>query len=797
MKIFLLILVQFLLLNSYSQRTPGPEPASQKVTISGTIKDRRTAETILGASIYIMELKQGTRSNEYGFYSLTIPPGNYTIQVSYAGFTTEEDSIVLGANYNKDFQLSENSKELQNVIVSSSKKRSEIRNTEMSVNKLSVQTIKLMPVVFGETDILKSILQLPGVTSAGEGQSGFNVRGGSADQNLILLDEATIYNSSHLFGFFSVFNADAIKDLKLYKGGIPARFGGRLASVLDIYQKDGNRENFRVSGGVGLISSRLLAEGPINKGKGSFLLAGRGSYGHLFLKLSNNKNSAYFYDLNAKLNYTLNAKNKLYLSGYFGRDLFDLNGSFVNVFGNSFGNLRWNHLFSDKLFTNLSMIYSDYYYGLKIDAYGFKWASGIRNFNVKYDFKHYLGNSTRLTYGVNVQYYKFNPGKIEPFDEGSGFRTTQLDKKFAFEPAVYFDADQTISKHLSVSYGMRYSLFYRLGKQDINLYSNNQAVIYNNNFGIYEKAVPIGIRKYGTNETIAKFNNPEPRIALSYAFNDVQSVKMSYNRMTQYLHLISNTSSPTPLDIWSPSDRFFKPQILDQLAIGYFRNFKNDVYSLEIESFYKKIKNKVDYIDGSELIVNNALEQVILNGSGRAYGAEILLRKNSGVFSGWLAYTLSRSEQKTPGRSGQETGINNGQWYRSNYDKLHNVSITGIYKRNAKWTYGAIFTLQSGQPVNFPNGQYSYQDITIPIYGMRNENSLPLFHHLDLSATFTPRKRKSGIGKSEWVFSIYNLYNRNNAASINFRQNSETAKNEAVKFSIFGIVPGITYNFKF
>lgn len=797
MKISLLLIAQFLLLISYSQRTPGSEPVNQKVTISGTIKDRRTAETILGASIYITELKQGTTSNEYGFYSLTVPAGTYTIQISYSGFTTEEDSIVLRENYKKDYHLSESTKELQAVIVSSSKKRSEIRNTEMSVNKLSVQTIKLMPVVLGETDILKSILQLPGVTSAGEGQSGFNVRGGSADQNLILLDEATIYNSSHLFGFFSVFNADAIKDLKLYKGGIPARFGGRLASVLDIYQKDGNREKFKVSGGIGLISSRLLAEGPINEGKGSFLVAGRGSYGHLFLKMTGNKNSAYFYDLNTKFNYALNAKNKLYLSGYFGRDLFDLNGGFVNIFGNSFGNLRWNHLFSDKLFSNLSLIYSDYYYGLKIDALGFNWTSGIKNFNVKYDFKHYLGNSARLTYGLNAKYYQFNPGKIVPLDEESGFNISQLDKKYAFEPAVYFDADQNISKRLTVTYGMRYSMFYRLGKQDVNIYANNQAVKFNSNFGIYEKAVPIGKKTYGSNETIAKFNNLEPRLALSYAFNDAQSVKVSYNRMTQYLHLISNTSSPTPLDIWSPSDQFFKPQILDQWAIGYFRNFRDDVYSLEIESFYKKIKNKVDYIDGADLIVNNSLEQVILNGIGRAYGVELLVRKNSGALSGWLAYTLSRTEQKTPGRSAIEPGINNGQWYKSNFDKMHNVSITGIYKRNAKWTFGAIFTLQSGQPVTYPNGQYTYQDITIPDYGLRNGNSLPLFHHLDLSATLTPRKNKNRIWKSEWVFSIYNLYNRNNAASINFRQNSETGKNEAVKFSIFGIVPGITYNFKF
>ena len=771
--------------------------SQQKVTISGTIKDSKSTETLFSANVYIEELKMGTSSNEYGFYSLTVPAGTYSIRVSYVGYQDVEETVVLSQNTKKDFSLIENDRNLQEVVVHNNKNRAEINNTEMSVNKLSIQTIKQMPVVFGEVDILKSILLLPGVTNAGEGQSGFNVRGGSADQNLILLDEATVYNSSHLFGFFSVFNADAIKDLKLYKGGIPARFGGRLSSVLDIYQKEGNKENYKFSGGIGLISSRLMAEGPISGGKGSFLLAGRGSYGHLFLKLADNQNSAYFYDLNTKLNYKLNDKNKLYLSGYFGRDNFDLNDSFTNTFGNSFGNLRWNHLFSDKLFSNLSLIYSDYYYSLSVDYFGLKWDSGINNFNLKYDFKHYLSNSTKLTYGANAQYYNFNPGKVAPLGEDSGVIETQLDKKFAFEPSLYFDVDQKISDKLTVNYGLRYSMFYRLGKQDINIYANNQAVNFNNNFKIYEKATPIGVKKYDTNEVIAKFDNLEPRLALSYAFNDNQSVKASYNRMTQYLHLITNTGSPTPLDIWAPSDDFFKPQLLDQFAIGYFQNFNDDNYSFEVESFYKKIKNRVDYIDGAELIANNSLEQVILNGNGRAYGLEMMLRKNTGALTGWISYTLSRTEQQTPGRTPQETGINGGNWYRSSYDKLHNLSVTGTYKWNDKWTFGSIFTLQSGQPSTFPDGQYEYQDIIVPSYGLRNESSLPAFHHLDISATLTPRKNKNRKWNGEWVFSIYNLYNRMNAASINFRQNTDTGANEAVKFSIFGVMPGVTYNFKF
>lgn len=789
MKKIALVLLAFFVANSIK--------AQEKFTISGTLKDGKSTETLFGANVYISELKIGTNTNEYGFYSLTIPKGEYTLKISYLGFGTLEEKISVTQNIKKDFALTENNQTLEEVKVESYKKRSEIKNSEMSVNKLSIQTIKKMPAVLGEVDIIKSILQLPGVTNAGEGQSGFNVRGGSADQNLILLDEATIYNSSHLFGFFSVFNSDAIKDLKLYKGGIPARFGGRLSSVLDIYQKEGNKEEYKYTGGIGLISSRLMAEGPISGGRGSFLVAGRGTYGHLFLKLADNKNSAYFYDLNTKLNYKLNDKNTLFLSGYFGRDQFDLSGGFINTYGNSFANLRWNHLFSDKLFSNLSVIYSDYYYGLNLDFFKFDWQSDIKNFNLKYDFKHYLGNALKLTYGVNSQYYEFNPGTIVPTSSNSGVIARQLDKKFAIESAVYFDVDQKISDKFSINYGLRHSHFIRLGEQLINIYANNQAVVYNSDAKIYEKATPIGTKFYGKNKTIANFNNLEPRLALTFAFDENQSFKASYNRMSQYLHLISNTSSPTPLDIWAPSDNFFKPQILDQFAIGYFKNFNDDNYSIEIESFYKKMKNRVDYIDGAELIANNDLEQIILNGIGRSYGLEFFLRKNTGKLQGWVSYTISRAEQQTPGRNANETGINDGKWYKSGFDKLHNLSVTATYKKNERWSYGAIFTLQSGQPSTFPDGKFDYQGISVPNFGLRNENSLPVFHHLDVSATYVPKPNKQKGWQGEWVFSIYNLYNRQNAASINFRQNADTAASEAVQFSIFGVMPGITYNFKF
>ncbi|MBP4143155.1 TonB-dependent receptor [Flavobacterium sp. P4023] len=773
--------------------------SQDKFTLSGTIMDANTNETLIGVNIVIPELKIGVTTNEYGFYSITLPQGTHVLQISSLGYQTIQESINLTQNNKKNFNLSSNETALKEVVITGSSSKTDIKRPEMSVNKLSISTIKKMPVVLGEVDVIKSLLLLPGVTNAGEGASGFNVRGGGADQNLILLDEATIFNSSHVFGFFSVFNPDAIKDLKLYKGGIPARYGGRASSVLDIYQKDGSSKGFHVNGGIGLISSRILAEGPLVKDKGSFLIGGRSSYAHLFLKLSEKQkdNAAYFYDLNTKLSYKLNPNNNLYLSGYFGRDVFALNKSFTNIYGNSTLNLRWNHLFSDKLFSNLSLIYSDYYYGLDLDFVGFKWDSGIKNYNIKYDFKNYISDKFKLNYGVNGIYYKFNPGTIKPTDDNSGINFDQLDKKYAFEPALYINADHDLSDKIAISYGIRYSLFYRLGQSTVNIYENNSPVTFNSDLKIYEKATPIGTEFYKKNKTIQSYDNFEPRFSLSYQLSENQSIKTSYNRMVQYLQLISNTSSPTPLDIWTPSDNFIKPQIADQVALGYFRNFKDGDYSLEVETYYKKVKNRLDYIDGANLIANRAIEQVILNGQLRSYGLELMFKKNEGKLNGWISYTLSKSEQQTPGRTNLESGINNGAWYSSAYDKLHNIAITAAYNLNEKWSFGGNFAMQSGQPVTYPDGRYEYLGITVPSYGLRNENRLPTYHHLDLSATLTPKKNLGRNWKGEWVFSVYNVYNRKNAASINFRQNADTGNNEAVKTSIFGIVPAVSYNFKF
>ncbi len=771
--------------------------SQQKYTLSGTVLEEETGETLIGVNVIIPELRTGAITNEYGFYSITLPEGTYDVTYSGLGLETLVVTIQLTENLRRNISLANDAEQLDEVVIEADVERASIKAPQMSVNTLSAETIKNIPVVLGEADVVKSILLLPGVTNAGEASSGFNVRGGAADQNLILLDEATIFNSSHLFGFFSVFNPDAIKDVKLFKGGIPSRYGGRLSSVLEIFQKEGNSKELKVNGGIGAVASRLLAEGPIVKDKAAFLVGGRASYAHLFLPLFNIDNSAYFYDLNTKINYRINEKNNIFLSGYFGRDLFSINDSFVNVYGNALVNFRWNHIFSDKLFSNLSVIYSDYYYGLELDFVGFEWNSGIQNFNIKYDLKHYLSDKLHINYGINNIYYVFNPGKIQPNNPESGILEEQLIKKYANEFAAYMDVEHTLTNKLRVQYGLRLSHFIRFGQDELNVYDNNNPVEFDPFLLIYKAAEPIAVSNPGRSGQLASYTNLEPRVSLSYTFNDDVSVKASYTRIAQYLHLLSNTSSPTPLDVWTPSGPFVEPQLLDQYAFGFFKNFKDREFTLETEVFYKDIQNRVDYIDGANLIANNAIEQVILNGEARAYGWEFLFRKNTGNLQGWIAYTLSKSEQRTPARNSEEIGLNNGQWYNTPYDKTHDIALYGNYRLNDTWSFNSNFVFQTGQPTNFPIGQFEFQGLVIPYYGLRNSTRLPNYHRLDVAATLTPRKNKGRNWQSEWVFSIYNVYNRMNSASINFRQNQDTGINEAVRTSIFGIVPSVTYNFKF
>ena len=782
-KIFLLVIFLFSL-NINSQNN---------FTLSGYVLDSQTNELVIGASVIIDELNIGTITNSYGFFSITVKEGNYSVKTQNLGYKDDLQIISLNKNIILNIYLTEEVESLDEVIVMENTEDIDIELPVLSLNIISGKTIRQTPVVFGESDILKTIQLLPGVSSAGEGASGFNVRGGAADQNLILFDEAIIYNSSHLFGLFSVFNSDAIKEVKLYKGGIPSSYGGRLSSVLDVYQKDGNNQNFSMNGGIGAISSRLLVEGPIQKNQSSFLVASRGTYAHLFLKLTDIENIAYFYDLNTKSNFVIDNKNKIFLSGYFGRDLFKLDGTFMNTYGNSTLNLRWNHLINEKTFSNTSLIFSDYYYGLQLDFVGFDWKSGIKNLNFKFDLKNYYSNIFQFNYGLNVIYYDFNPGTIGPLTPDSGFNFSRLNKKYAFENSTYFDVIHKINSQLSMRYGIRLNQFLRLRQNGLQQYANDDPLYYDNDLKIYDTATPLA-GNFDNNSSVFKtYNNIEPRINISYSFNN-QSIKASYNRLNQYLHLISNTSSPTPLDIWVPSGPYIKPQKLDQYALGYYKRIKN--IKIETEIFYKKIKNRLDYIDGADLVANDNIETVILPGKSRAYGFEILLKKSEGRHKFMVAYTLSKSEQKTPGRNSLEDGINFSNWYNTPYDKPHDFSINSEYILSKKLKIVGNFIYQTGQPTNYPNSQYTYMNLNVPNYGKRNSQRLPNYHRMDINLTLTPEKKNKKI-ESSWVFGIYNLYDRDNASSIIFRRNNETLKNEAVQISIFGIVPSVTYNFKF
>ncbi len=772
--------------------------AQENYTVSGIVKEAKNGETAFGASVFLKGTSIGSISNEYGFFSITAPKGTYTLIVSYMGFENMRKEITLDQNQKVNFEIKELSTQLEEVVVVAEEtERVSLKKPEMSVSKLNIKTVKQMPVVLGEVDIIKSLQMLPGVTKNGEGTGGFHVRGGAVDQNLVLLDEAIIYNTSHMLGFFSVFNADAIKDIKLYKGGIPARFGGRTSSVLDVRQKDGNSKNLAFTGGVGLISSRLAVEGPMFKDKGSFLVAGRSSYINLFLAAVNEDNRLGFYDLNLKTNYKLSDKNKLYLSGYFGRDSFKFGKSFASSYGNASGNLRWNHIFNDRLFSNLSLIYSKYDYDLEIKDDEFDWISSINNYNVKYDLKYYANDKFKLDFGISGIYYDFDPGQVRPTSDTSPINRLALDRKKAFESGLYVNAEHKITDKLTAQYGLRYSAFSRLGGQAMVDYANNQPVVYNSLLGIYERGTEVGETPYKKGETIKSFGNIEPRAALAYQLNEFSSIKAGYSRSAQYIHLLSNTTSITPLDVWTTSGKYIKPQLSDQYALGYFRNFNDKKYSLEVEGYYKTTDNRIDYIDGSYLIGQNTIETEILNGEARAYGLEFLVRKNEGRFTGWVAYTLSKAEQRTLGGNAGGPGINNGDWYNSAFDRTHDLSITGAYQLNDKWTFSSNFVFQTGRPVTYPNGQYQYEGQSIASYSNRNSDRLPAYHRLDVSATYKPNRKPNRRWKGEWVFGIYNLYNQKNAASISFAQNENLGVNEATRTAIFAMVPSVTYNFKF
>jgi hypothetical protein len=748
-----------------------------KYTLSGTIESARSGETLIGANIVVAELKGvGASSNAYGFYSLTVPEGRYTFLVHYLGYRTKEDTIVLDQDRTVDFELTPEPIKVREVVVSGQRTNTNITSTEMATNKLEVREVKSIPVLLGEKDILKTIQLLPGIQSAGEGGTGFYARGGGVDQNLIVLDEAPVYNSSHLLGFLSVFNSDAIKDVKVMTGAIPAEYGGRLSSVLDIRTNDGNSKEFGGTGGIGLIDSRLTLEGPIVKDQGSFIVSGRRTYADLFLKLSKdttiNRASLYFYDLNAKANYTLGNNDRIFLSGYFGRDNFNYPNTFGFNWGNTTATARWNHLFAENLFSNTSFIYSDYEYtnDVGVGTSQFQISSGIRDLNFKMDFEYFGSSESTVKFGINSIYHTFLPGSVTA-GPSSFANDITIEHRYALENAAYLSQELGVIPRLKLSYGLRFSTFSLLGPGTI--YS------YDQNGDIQDTAV------YGPGKFIKTFTGLEPRVAANFLLDETSSLKASYTRTSQYLHLLSNSVTTNPSDLWVPSSNNVKPGYADQVDLGYFRNFEDNEYEASLQLYYKNMQNLIDYKNGADLQLNPTVESLLRYGNGWSYGAEFLLRKTFGRLSGWIGYTLSKTMEQIP-------DINNGQPYPATQDRTHDISIVTIYNYNDTWTFSAVWVYYTGNAVTFPSGNYWIDGRLVPYYTERNGYRMPAYHRLDLSATWTLGPR------SNLNFSIYNAYDRYNPYSINFRQDpNDPNKTQAVQTTFFPIIPSITYNFTF
>ncbi len=763
---------------------------SENLTISGYIRDAANGETIIGANIYIDEIGSGTVSNEYGFYSVNLPAGTYTLSFSYVGYDTNVEQVSLTQDIRLDKNIGIESQELQEIVISSEAANANVSSTEISVNKLDIGTIKKIPTLLGEVEILRSIQLLPGVSSVGEGATGFNVRGGSIDQNLVLLDEAPVYNSSHLFGFFSVFNPDAVKDVKLYKGGIPARYGGRLSSILDVRMKEGNNKKLAINGGVGAIFSRLSVEAPIIKDKASFIIAGRRSYADIlaqpFLDEDAQGSVLNFHDLTLKTNWTLGEKDRLFLSGYTGRDNFGFGDQAGFNWGNATATLRWNHVYNDGLFGNVTAYYSDYDYQISFgnDSQNrFDWDAAIKNYAIKPEFTWFLNPNNQVRFGGQFIIYEFDPGNAVGISEGETLDLS-LDNRFAIESGLYIENEQTLSDKLTLNYGLRLSHFNYVGAGDA---------------FTFEEDTPVGQRRTVTStesfdqwESIQTYANLEPRFSLKYQLNEQESFKATYNRTAQYIHLLSNTAASTPVDVWTPSTNNIRPQLSDQIAIGYFRNSADNTFEFSVETYFKRLQNLVDYVDGADLLLNPFIEGDILEGRGRAYGLELYVHKNAGRFTGWASYTLARSERLVE-------GINNDDWYATRFDQTHNFSLTTFYDVSKRLDVSANFAIISGTPLTLPTTRIEQQGFIIPhnVDNARNNFRIPVYHRLDISATLQGKKNEQRRWQGEWVFSVYNVYSRRNAFSIFTRQRGNGIK-EAVRLSVFGnYIPAVAYNFKF
>ncbi|MBC6994822.1 TonB-dependent receptor [Neolewinella lacunae] len=773
--------------------------AQTRVTVKGYVRDASNGETLIGATVFLNGTNKGTTTNEYGFYSLTVDPGQYTLVASYLGFQDQRREVDLLGNFTADFELSDAGTLLEEVVVVAEEEDQNVSDVQMSVEQLDMGTIERLPALLGEVDVLRSIQLLPGVTSVGEGAAGFNVRGGSIDQNLVILDEAPVFNSSHLFGFFSVFNPDAVKNVKLYKGGIPSRYGGRLSSILDVRMKEGNTKQFEAQGGIGTIFSRLSLEAPIVKDKSSFLLAGRRSYIDVlaapFLGDDLADTKLNFYDLTLKTNYRFSDKDQVFLSGYLGRDVFQPGDQAGFSWGNTTGTLRWNHLFNDRLFSNLTLYYSDYDYAINFgsdDQDAFDWDASIVNLSAKPEFSYFITPENVLRFGGQGIYYRFEPANAVAISDGDEIDIS-INNQWAVESAVFLEHELSLfTGKVKLNYGLRASHFAYLGGRPVYEFGEAPAEGF---------ARPLtGITQTEKGETIKDWFNLEPRIAVQYQLTPQSSLKSSYQRTAQYIHLLSNTTASIPLDIWTPSTNNIEPQLADQFAIGYFRNFKDNAYEASFETYYKDFQQLIDYVDGADLVLNELVEGQVVSGDGRAYGAEVQVKKVKGRLNGWISYTLAKTERLTP-------GVNNNDWYPSRFDQTHNFNLTGFYELTERASLSATFVYNTGTPVTLASSGYYQLGFFVPHNegNGRNNFRIPDYHRLDVSITLDPKPEKAGRRwQGQWIFGVYNLYGRRNAFTVAGTQSEgrpilgQPIMTESNQLSVVGSpIPSISYNFKF
>ncbi len=762
---------------------------AQKVTLSGYMKDAGSGEALISATVYVKELGVGTQTNNYGFYSVSMPAGTYTVIFSYLGYATKTEIMQMTDSRTYDAEMQNQSK-LKEVQVTATRSDENIKSADMGTITLSAAKVKTLPVIFGETDILKALQLMPGVQSAGEGSSGFYVRGGGPDQNLVLLDDAVVYNTGHLFGFFSVFNTDALKNVTLIKGGMPANYGGRLSSVVDVSMKEGNMKEYHGEGGIGLIASRLTLEGPIKKEKGSFMLSGRRTYIDYLIKpfvTGSFKGSGYyFYDANLKANYKITNKDRVYASGYFGRDKFTFKntGGTFNAdipWGNSTATLRWNHQFNDRLFLNTTAVYNDYQFSFAAgqNDFDFKLSSGIRDYNAKTDLDYFSGFNHHFKTGLAYTYHKFIPNQISGRSGSTILNPDNALLKYAHEGGAYIMDDFDPTKWLKINAGVRYSWFGQVGPYTQYFYGFD--------------GKKSDSTDYKSGELVKTYGGWEPRINLRFALNEQSSIKASVAKAYQYIHLISNNGSTLPTDLWVPSTYYVKPQQAWQYSVGYFRNLFGNKVETSVEIYYKDLKNQIEYRENYLPSTNRDPELDFVFGKGEAYGAEFFINKTKGKFTGWIGYTLAWTNRLFK-------DLNNGNQFPAKYDRRHDLSIVGTYEMDKRWTFSAVFVYGSGNAITLPTVYYLIEGGIVPEYSDLNAYRLFPYHRLDLSAVYTPQHKKPRKWQSSWAFSVYNVYSRMNPyfLYVDLQGNVGTGVDAKVKqVSIFPILPSITYNFKY